>query len=370
MRVLLIDQYGELGGAQLGMIDAAEGIVARGGQVAGALPPGPAFDRLASIAREMTPLACGPFHPRRKSAADALRFAAQTPKQVAAISRLARRADIVYVHGPRVAPAAALAVRSRPWIYHAHSILEQRAAAAVLARALRGCDGLIANSAFVGRWLEGLGVAMPARVVYGGVPAVPGGRGSVTRIGILGRVAPEKGQLEFVRAARLASAEAPRLRFIVAGSPMFAAREYYEQVRAEAASEVEFPGWITPEALFKQIGLLVTPSSPVEAAPRVVIEAFAAGVPVLASKVGGVPELIEHGKTGLLVDSVEPASLARAMVEAVRNPPLLSSIAERAKMRWRERFTLDRFQSEVCSVLEDVLRSRAAPDRAAANARV
>jgi glycosyltransferase involved in cell wall biosynthesis len=363
MKVLLVDQFGELGGAQRGMIEAAMGIVNRGGEVWAAMPEGPAFDELSTIATEMVAIPCGPFHAQRKRGADHFRYLQQLPAQVSAIARLERSVDLVYVHGPRVAPAAALAKRARPLVYHAHSIVQQRSAASLLALALRKCDAIIALSRFVLRWVQTLGAGPEPQLIYNGVsgfPWVPKARDEFTRIGILGRVAPEKGQLAFVRAARIASQIHPHLRFAVAGGPMFTSQDYYDAVRAEAGPEVHFEPWSEDtSSFFQRIDILVVPSSPVDAGPRVVLEGFAAGVPVLGSNSGGNPELIEHGLTGLLLDSLEPAELAQAMVHAARQPDLLRAIALRGRARWQEFHTVARFQSDVCGALEGVLRKSA-----------
>ena len=74
-----------------------------------------------------------------------------------------------------------------------------------------------------------------------------------------------------------------------------------DAVRAEAGGVVAFTGWTDDISRFlKQVDLLVVPSDAVDANPRVIPEAYAAGLPVLAFDGGGILELIEHGVTGLL----------------------------------------------------------------------
>ena len=74
MRILLIDQFGEPGGAQQCLAEAAMGFAARRWELHAALPAGPVVDRLAPICNSITPLVCGPFRPARKSAWDVVRF--------------------------------------------------------------------------------------------------------------------------------------------------------------------------------------------------------------------------------------------------------------------------------------------------------
>ena len=140
-------------------------------------------------------------------------------------------------------------------------------------------------------------------MVYNGVrefaPRVPG---DTFRIGMIGRIAPQKGQAEFVRAARGLRG----CRFAICGAPLFGDASYLEEVRALAEGlPIEFLDW-QPDAgaVLSQLDLLVAPSTVPEAAPRVILEAFSAGVPVLASATGGIPELIEHNRTGFLIESL------------------------------------------------------------------
>src|SRR5215469_738097 len=108
MRILLIDQFGEMGGAQRCLLEAAMGFHQRGWEVCAALPaPGPFANALATYCAEVRSLVCGPFASGKKSLSDVWRFSGQVPLQTAAISRLVRRfqPDAIYVNGPRVLAA-------------------------------------------------------------------------------------------------------------------------------------------------------------------------------------------------------------------------------------------------------------------------
>ena len=72
--------------------------------------------------------------------------------------------------------------------------------------------------------------------------------------------------------------------------------------------------------------------------PMVILEAMAAGVPVLASKIGGVPDLIEEGKTGLLCDPLNAASIRGAVEKLLLQPQFARSLAAEANRRAQERF--------------------------------
>jgi glycosyltransferase involved in cell wall biosynthesis len=140
---------------------------------------------------------------------------------------------------------------------------------------------------------------------------------------------------------------------------MFAGEDYLDAVRAEAGDLVAFTGWTEDIGeFFKEVDLLVVPSEAVDANPRVIPEAYAAGVPVLAFDGGGIPELIEHGVTGLLVAGHTPEALADAILNAAGDPPRLNAMAERGYARWQRCYTLARFQSEVCDAVEGAVGGR------------
>jgi glycosyltransferase involved in cell wall biosynthesis len=98
----------------------------------------------------------------------------------------------------------------------------------------------------------------------------------------------------------------------------------------------------------------VVPSHWGEAFGLTVVEAMAAGVPVVASAVGGIPELVTHAKTGFLVPPRDPYALATAIRECLDDPPLRARIGEAGKRFARERFDIPRVVSELQAVIEGV----------------
>ena len=376
MRILLIDQFSETGGAQHGLLEAAAGFAARGWHVHAAIPIGPLVNRLAPLCRSITPLVCGPFTPVRKKMTDIVRFGVQLPRQAASIADIVEREriDVLYVNGPRVTAAAEWGRQGRPMIFHAHSIVTQALAQRLIGHALSTPDvTLLASSHFVARWLEPLVQDASVRVIYNGVAGFdtrPRPKSRHTRIAVLGRIAPEKGQLVFAQAARIAAQRDLNLRFRIAGAPMFAGEDYLDAVRAAAGDAVRFSGWIDHVGEFlKQVDLLVVPSESVDANPRVIPEAYAAGVPVLAFDGGGIPELVDDGVTGLLIKRRTPEALAEAILDAVRDPQRLNAMAHHGYARWGRCYTLARFQSEVCDAVEGaVSRFRRDPVKRVASA--
>jgi glycosyltransferase involved in cell wall biosynthesis len=132
----------------------------------------------------------------------------------------------------------------------------------------------------------------------------------------LGRASPEKGLLELLEALAAARRDGAALRLAVAGEG-----PSLPEARARAASlglgeAVRFEGWVDAArvpVLLREHGALVAPSVWMENSPLSVHEALAAGRPVLGSVRGGIPELVEDGKSGLLFDPLDPAAFAGAL---------------------------------------------------------
>ncbi|HTS64984.1 MAG TPA: glycosyltransferase family 4 protein [Candidatus Acidoferrales bacterium] len=358
MKLLLLDQFSDLGGAQQVLLELLPAFQARGWQALVGLPgDGELVRCVRALGVETESIDCGPYASGRKSAADVARFAVDTPQLARQIRRLASDADLVYVNGPRLLPAAALAGVDRRVVFHAHSYVAPGAIRRLAGAALRRMRGrVIAACAFVGEPWKGLA---PVTVIYNGVsgPAAPLDRAPAAspRIGCLGRIAPEKGQMDFVAAAAIIHRAVPGAHFVVYGAPLFNQNAAYESAVRQAAAKlpIEFAGW-TGDVYDAMAGLnlLLVPSSPIEATTRVILEAFAAGLPVVAFRSGGIPEVIDHGVNGILAGSTE--EMARESVRLLTAPEIRLAISRAARETWQRRFTLTRFHDEIARTLSSI----------------
>ena len=365
MNILFLDQYSDLGGAQQCLLDLLPAIQAAGWNAACAVPgQGPLVERIRAHGVAAYDLPAALLHAGTKPPQDFLRFALQSPKLASRISHLARdsRADLLYVNGPRVLPAAAWAAHRAglPLLFHCHNHLSQRSAAVLVGRSLRFSNArVIACCQNVARPLWPYVDTTDIRVVYNGVAPAPASHRTASegpRIGLIGRISPEKGQLEFVQAARLVLQQHPRAQFIVYGAPLFAdpvAASYCERVRNAAQGlPVDFPGWEdNVNAALATLDLLVVPSLREGGAPRVILEAYAGRVPVVAFVSGGIPEILHDGETGFLVEPPTPEALARKLTELLREPGELCNVADGSYAIWAEQFTVARYQREVLAVI-------------------
>ena len=179
------------------------------------------------------------------------------------------------------------------------------------------------------------------------------------RVGVIGRIAPEKGQLEFIQAARVILSQRvlpqQRFEFVVCGDALFSNPQYGRSVRAQAEGlPIEFTGWCN-DIVLSALDLVVVPSAKVEATTRVILEAFSAGIPVVAFRSGGIPEIIDDGVTGVL-SAPTARDLASKLLELFSNGgALLDCISARACAVFAARFTLDRYRSEVLDAVERAL---------------
>jgi glycosyltransferase involved in cell wall biosynthesis len=360
MNILFLDQFGEPGGGQQCLLDLLPTVVAQGGRITVAAPAGPLLDAAAGMGAETAMLSIGPFSCGYKSASDALRFAAQLPGLALKIRRLTRQAGAhwIYVNGPRILPAVAVAQTGIPVLFQSHHYLPQGVSRTLAGRSLRHLRANVAADChFVaGTWKR---YVRPDRlhVVYIGVAAQSRPRGETRRerpvIGCIGRIAPQKGQHRFVEAAREIVRIIPGAKFVIYGARLFGdPPAYEEQVRAAAVHvPVDFGGWTSDigEALAR-LDLLLVPSSFPEATPRIVLEAFAARVPVAALRCGGLEELITHGRTGMLAGSTkELAAIAIDLLTA--DPARLRGVADAAYALWSREFTREGFRERMLRLL-------------------
>jgi glycosyltransferase involved in cell wall biosynthesis len=125
---------------------------------------------------------------------------------------------------------------------------------------------------------------------------------------------------------------------------------------------VEFMGWLPHERVFeamKGARFLVFPSEWYENLPLAIIEAFACGVPVLASGLGAMQELVEHGRTGLLFRPSDPEDLARTMVHAWNQREYMARLGHQARREYETKYTAAANYRQLLDIYTQVLAKRA-----------
>ncbi|MBZ5593828.1 MAG: glycosyltransferase family 4 protein [Acidobacteriia bacterium] len=365
MNILFLDQFSDLGGAQQCLLDLVPSMQASEWSLTCAVPGnGALIEKLRGLGVPVHSLHIAPLASGHKTTLDFLRFGLDAPRLANDISRLAAeiRADLLYVNGPRILPAAAWAARKsgRPLVFHCHNHLSETSVRKLAGYSLQlAAARVIACCRHVARPLWPFIDPGRLHVIYNGVAEMVSTRpidGSGPRVGLIGRIAPEKGQVEFVLAAQRLVAKHPQCRFVICGAPLFSnieAERYFERVQEIAAGlPVEFCGWQEDvNAVLARLDVLVVPSLREPGAPRVILEAFATRVPVVAFVSGGIPELVIQNRTGFLVEPPEPETLAARLDALLSAPGQLRAVADHAYEAWKEKFTLDRYQRDVLAVI-------------------
>jgi glycosyltransferase involved in cell wall biosynthesis len=243
--------------------------------------------------------------------------------------RLAQRFDVVYLNSTvcgRLLPALR-GVRS---VLHVHDIVDR------VPRHWAQADVVLADSQAVADRLGGL----DAHVVYCPVELDPpraeapwehANGGPV--VGFVGRIEPRKGVLDLIAAAPAIRAASPGAEVVIVGDdPWDAFPDYLAQVRA-ARDVVHIPWHDNAAGLMRHFDVLVAPSHQ-EPFGTVISEAMAVGTPVVATRVGGLAEVVDDGVTGLLVEPGEPEALAAAVLDVLNRREAMSGAARQAAQRF------------------------------------
>jgi glycosyltransferase involved in cell wall biosynthesis len=140
---------------------------------------------------------------------------------------------------------------------------------------------------------------------------------------------------------------------VVCGAPLFGDREYYRAVlRLSTDLPVELLDWHADVgAVMRDLDILVIASKQ-EGMPRVMLEAFSAGLPVVAFPVGGIPEAIDDGISGFLTRGASPSALAATLSEVVASPDRMRSVSHTARVEWERHYTLAAYCERITTLME------------------
>jgi glycosyltransferase involved in cell wall biosynthesis len=360
-RVLLVIDSLDLGGAERHVVELAAELAARGEDVTVACSVGGHFEGHARAAGLRVLTLCDRLAKRRFS-----------PRFALALRRLVRedRFDLVHAHLYAAGVASAFAVAGTgvplvlteqteaPW----RSRLQRRASAWSYRRA---SQAIAVSNAIERELIDAFGVAAErVHFVPNGVPveSAPHRREShALTVGLVARLQPEKDVATFVEAAALVADELPEARYVVAGDGPL--REELEALARERGLEerLRFLGFRDDaRELIRSLDVFVL-SSVSEGTPLSVAEAMGAGVPVVATAVGGIPDQIEDGRDGLLVAPGAPEELARAIRAVAGDAALAERLAGSGQRRAAAEFSLEAMVERV----EAIYAAALAPRRAA-----
>ncbi len=179
-------------------------------------------------------------------------------------------------------------------------------------------------------------------------------------LGFLGRLETYKGPFTLLEAFLRARERVPGLRLILAGRGPAEAR-LREEVRRhgrEVEAAVELPGWVSgaaKETFFSRIHVLAVPSEGYENFGLIGLEAFVRGRPALGSRLGGIPDWLEHEGQGLLLPPGDVRAWTEGLVAAFSDRARLARWGEAARRRYHERFRPEVHLRELLAAYERVL---------------
>jgi glycosyltransferase involved in cell wall biosynthesis len=234
----------------------------------------------------------------------------------------------------------------------------------------RGADRLIAVSREDRRRMTAIERIDPNRTLFipNGVPPLPPSSGRDVRaelgiepgvpvIGAVGVFRPQKAHHVLLRAVRTLAHEWPSMQVLLAGDGP--EQRALERLTGELGIEhaVRFLGHRSDVSdVLRTLDVAVS-CSDFEGSPLAVMEYMDAALPVVATAVGGVPDLIESGVHGLLVPPRDPVALAGAIAELLRDPERGRSMGARGRERRRTEFDIDvlvrRLEDLYCELLEE-----------------
>lgn len=181
-------------------------------------------------------------------------------------------------------------------------------------------------------------------------------------LGLVSRINLEKGHHVLIKAlSRVVKSYPDVLLLIIGGTSVDSSETYLERLKAlvgelQLKSKVKFIGYVSQVVrVYQAIDLLVLPALWEEPFGRCFIEAMAMGKPVVASRVGGVPEVVIDKVTGLLVPPNAPDSLADAILKLIHDRKLAQSMGEKGRERVQQKFSIEGHMAAIEAVYQSLL---------------
>jgi len=384
--VLFINPAGYIGGAEKSLLDLAEHLRPEGVRpLVVLLSPGPLGKALRErgIDCRLLPLPPALLGLSRKSGPPPIRPLFRAPfllgPATARLVKLIREEKVSLIHTNGI-KAHLLAIlpallSGRPLVWHFRDLPGRGGYGRIfrfLARLFP--RRVIANSLAVKKQLGNLG---RIRVVYNGVEVPPplnrseiarrrnelGLSGEEIAIGAIGHFAPLKGYEDLIGAVPLILEKVPAVRVLIVGDALYPAyRDYRRELenrveRMGLANKVIFTGGRNdPGEVLPALDIFVHPSRS-EGFGRANLEAMAFGLPVVSTDVGGIPEVVINGETGILVPSRNPEAIAEAVIALAGDGERRAAMGRAGRKRALD-FSLRRMAEGTVAVYDEILPGR------------
>jgi len=380
--VLFVDHTGMMGGAQHSLLDIAERHRERG--AVALLEHGPYADALAARGVRVLHIGGG-------SGLRALKKTSRLPgagallataRAAFGLARVAKPFDVLYANSPKSFLVAALAgiVARKPVVWHLRDILGDGHFSAANVRAVVWAANwrarcVVANSHATGNaFVSAGGRRGLVTVVHNGIDAAPfdalsadtratvraelGIADDAFLVGCFSRLHPWKGQSVLLDAL----ARMPNVHALIVGGALFSGEAPYELELRARAELPSFAGRVhmlgardDVPRLLAACDVVVHASVLAEPFGRVLVEAMLAGRPVVATRAGGVPEVVTDGETGVLVAPGDARAMADAIDALRRNPARVAALSRTGAAHARRNFSRDAMLAGVERALAGVV---------------
>jgi len=358
MRILQLCSAREIGGGEKHLAGLANSLVQRGHQIFAAINPGsPLRAALSSV-----------------PSPNVIELPMRNALSLRSVYRLSRfmrenRIEIIHAHLARDYPLAALAAKRSG----AHLVLTRHVLfplSKIHRLTLRRTSRVIAVSQAVADSLRAQNIFSTERIltIHNGIDSAhfkqrrataSRAQGSRMRVGMVGHLAPIKGQEEFIQAARLICQSRKDVDFIIAGEDKSYRREnrasLEKLIRALGLEDqVQLLGWI--DDIASLLGTLDVFVSPARSEPfgLAIVEAMAAGVPVVSTASEGAREIITADESGRLVSIGDVEGLAKAIADLLSDANARDRLSRNASSMARSRFSLDKMVGRTEQVYREV----------------
>ena len=397
--ILFFDHTASLGGGEIALLNLVQGLDRTRFRPLVVLGEAGALSRkleAAGLETRVFPIASEVAQTRKDSlgAGSLLRLGAiaQSAAYAWRLARLMRRENAALVHTNSLKADIIGGVAARlahvPLVWHVRDRIEADYLPRPIVHLFRKLcailpDYVIANSRATLQTLH-LPARRPSATVYSGVShsrsevvhdgiAVPSGlyplrqAGSAPVIGIVGRISPWKGQHIFIQMAAHVHTRYPEARFQICGAALFGEAAYEAQVRAQVqeaglADCLEFLGFRADVAdVVQNLDILVHASTTGEPFGQVIIEGMSACKPVVATRGGGVPEIVEDGVTGRLVPMNDAPAMTQAVLDILADPETAHAMGMAGYRRVQDHFTIERAVRQVEVIYTEILTRRGCP---------
>ena len=380
-RVLFVDHTGQIGGAELILLDVVAGrinssaFLFEDGPLAKAMT-----ERKLNLIISKWGQGLSQFRRNSKILA-AVPLMGRLAAIIAEIAQDARSHDVVYANSQKAFILAAIAnvfVR-RPLIWHLHDIISpehfgamQRRLQVMLANA-RATKVIVPSQAAATAFIEAGGRRDLVEIVPNGLALPPEprtarelrqslGLPAGPLVGVFSRLAAWKGQHVLVEAL----ANLPDVGCIIVGDALFGEQAYAAELKQMVlarglADRVRFLGHRSDvPKLMKAVDAMVHPSIDPEPFGRTLVEAMLAGVPVIATNAGAAPDILESGKAGTLVPPNDAPALARAIADVLDEPETLRGQLDYAAQRAEAHYSVTRMLDAIGDVIRKLQTGAAA----------